>query len=653
MEATCRTAGEDAMPDDVTNVMVTLERIHVINDEDWLGKGELYFEGDVDGIPIPRSQIFERGSGEDIDLSGPNWQKVVDVRNKDSFQLMLRGRDEDLIWDDELGTVRATIRKNAAGEWPDGPDSRTSTNPADFTLHYRVEPVLALNPARPETAVICRQHTTNPTCSTISGVSVRVLRIRATVPSTPARTPRTSPPFVAGVANAWAAPTDLTFTSNKQLRRGPVTFTATDFDPPDALVLIRNSAVNPQGPIQLVADTQPAGVDVFFKAVRATDDHPTVGRDNQLPTITNTGNNTATLETNQRGSFYILAFIDQNRNQERDDDEPGVYLPLCLIECTVPGGGDRCAVNPALYGGPAGARFDDVANRVDAANYTRVRVRCGDFASAATAGIAFDCEVLMVGGGPNGRRGTDCAFAGWSNTLHEMVREAEYSDHSTVRHIVVDKVPGGVGAQGTITTPPAPINPPAAPGAAPAADPVLIPPAWLDGNRASANDGGEGIAYSRPNSTDVEFPTDELLGVKYRAITAHDSPGFSAHRVHPNATGHASARLRTIVDRLVFSTNLVAWTNTMGGYGEPSPGTANAVGFRTYSVIARVRWTQTGQWNLTHSGGQHHVRPATGGSAPSLTAGPTEIFNPARTPAAADMEARPPKALDYYARNAI
>jgi hypothetical protein len=641
------------MPDDVTNVMVTLERIHVIDDNDWLGRGELYFQGNVDGTAINRSQIYRRSSGEDIELSGSNWRKVVDVRGRDSFELMLRGWDDDLIWDDDLGTVRVTIRKNADGEWPDGTFSQTAANPADFTLHYRVEPVLALNPARPETAVICRQHTTNPTCSTISGVSVRVLRIRATVPSTPARTSRSSPPFVAGVANAWAAPTDLTFTSDKQLQRGPVTFNATDFDPPDALVLIRNSAVNPQGPIQLVADTQPAGVDVFFKAVRATDDGAAVGGANDLPTVTNTGNNTATLEANQRGSFYILAFIDQNRNQERDNDEPGVYLPLCIVECIVPAGGDHCAVNPALYTGPAGARFDDVANRVDSANYTRVRVRCGDFASAATAGIAFNCEVLMVGGGPNGRRGTDRAFVGWSNTLHEMVREAGYSGGSTVRHIVVDKVPGGTGTQGTITSPPAPINPPAVPGAAPEADPVLIPPAWLDANRASANDGGEGITYSRPSSTDIEFPTDETLGVKYNAVTAHDSPGMSAERVHTNSTAHASARLRTITERLVFSTNLVAWTNTMGGYGEPSPGTANAVGFRTYTAIARVRWTQSGQWRVTHSGGQYHVRPAAGGNAPSLTAQATELFSPARTPAAVNMEARPPKALDYYARNAI
>ncbi|MFQ5806159.1 MAG: hypothetical protein ACE5I3_06905 [Phycisphaerae bacterium] len=630
------------MPDDVTNVMVTLERIHVINDEDWFGKGELYFEGNVDGMPIARSATFKAGSGEDITLSGPSWRKVVDVRAKASFQLVLRGHDEDLIWDDDLGTVTATVRKNADGEWPDGTFSRTSTSPADFVLHYRVEPVLALNPAQPETAVICREHTANPTCSTISGVSVRVLKITATVPSTPPRTARAAPP---AVANAWPAPANLTFESTKTLARGPLVFNAADFAHPDALVLIRNSG----GPVQLEAETDPPGVDVYFEAVRATDDAAGVGAAADLPTVTNTGMNTATMATNQRGSFYVLAYLDVNRNHRRDDDEPGIILPVILVEARIAAAADlRSVANP----GNLDINFDNVPGSTHVANYTFVQVSTGDFAGAATAGVALDADVTLVGGGPDGRRGledlggaTQRVCLGWANNFTAMQYAGTYRDGSVIRRIQIDNLgdANGVPVSGI---------PLFVSGAATPPNPIAFPPGLLDSGRFGA-DGGLGGPHdpalgginatftSSAESAPVALPTGQR-----RTVRAVDSPGWFYLRHHPDPA--KATRLRSFVHSLNSTTFLVAWTNTTGGTA-PTPGTPNSLGFRTFTVIAETRWTVRAQYNIT--GASPHIRLVQTGAAPTITANNVD-HSPGITPAAANTEVRPPLTLTSRAIDA-
>lgn len=623
------------MADEVTNLIVTLKKIHVFDDEDTFGSGELYFHGTVGTVPIARSPIFDAATGSDITLTGPAWQKIVDVRGQSQIRLVLHGFDEDLIWDDSLGTVDVAIAKNARGEWPDATFTARSTNPGDFALEYRVEPVLALDPARPETAVVCREHAGSASCSTLSGVPVRVTKIKATVISTPPRTLRAAPPTV---ANAWNAPIDLNFETTKSLPRGPVNFVAADFNTPDALVLVRNSAQAPQGPIRLEAETDPPGVDVFFQVVRDPAEVGALGAG--LPTVTNTGNSTATLATNERGSFYVLAYIDGNRNQQRDDNEPGIKLPLIIVECTVTN--NRSAANPALYT----ARFNNVAGRINAAGYNFVQISAGRFgAGAANAGVSFDADVLLVGGGADGRRGTDRVFLGWSNHIEVMVRQGNYSGGLTVSDIIADNVPGGIGNQGSFLA------------AAPA--PNLIPPFWLDSGRSlgpaasHARLGGENILFvnSRPDSTHAgPADTPQPLGVQ-RTMTAIDSPGFSESHNHPNNAAHPAGRLRSIREQLNMVTRLMAWTNSAGGGGQPMEGTANAVGFRTFTVIAKVAWVQQGTWNVTFSGGQFHVRGAAAPNAPSLVAVST-LFNPAVTPSADNAEVRNPTALEFYGTDA-
>ncbi|WP_155310013.1 hypothetical protein [Desulfosarcina ovata] len=412
----------------VTNVKVELKRIHIIDDEDWFGVGECYFEGQVGNERIDRSLPTKASSGTDINLTGPAWTKVIDVRGLNYFDLELRGFDEDVFSDDSLGTVRVRITKTAGGDWPRDDFHKTAANPADFTLYYHVEPILALDPGRPETAVVCREHSASPSCSTISGVTVRVRKIKATVPSSPPLTARGAPP---AVANAWAAPADRVFESTKILPRAALGFAAADFNNPQALVLIRNSA----GPIQLEAETQPANVEVQFKAIRATDDAAAVGAAAQVPTITRTGNTTATMATDQRGSFFVIAFVDTNRNGQRDINEQGAILPVILAECRIEAAGDlRSTANP----GNLNINFDGIAGNVNTANYSWVNISTGDFNSQATAGVALDADVRIVGGGADGKRGLDRVFLGWANNFTALSYDGLYRDG---RHITRGALP--------------------------------------------------------------------------------------------------------------------------------------------------------------------------------------------------------------------
>jgi hypothetical protein len=616
------------MPDDVDNLKVTLQRIHVIDDGDDLGSGELYFQGSVDTVPVSRSRTFDADSGQDIPLSGAQWEKVVDVRGKASIRLTLRGFDEDVFSDESVGTVDAVISKNGAGVWPEG-QFTAMANPAGFRLHYKVEPLLLLNPARPDTAVVCRQHGASATCSTISGVTVRVVKIKATVVSTPPRTLRAAPP---AVANAWAAPTDLFFESTKVLPAGPLVFAAADFAMPNALVVIKHEGAV----IQLEAETSPPGVDICFQAIRATDDAGAIaGVGLAVPTINNTGNTTATMAVDARGSFFVLAFVDANRNHQRENNEQGIILPVVLVDCSI--AADRSTSHPANFE----ANFDNVAHRVSAANYNSVRMTTGNFAGAATAGMSFDCDVLLVGGGADGQRGLDRVFLGWANNVEQLTHQGTYSDGSVVSLVVADNVPGG----GTFL----PANP----------VPNLIPPYWLDTGRFLANGsaaafhsslGGENILFT---SSNMAAPVVQPLG-DLRTVTAVDSPGLSMGHRHPDPAKPAPIHLQQLTTRIVMETRLVAWTNTTGG-APPTPATPNSVGFRTFSVINSLAWIIDGQWRVVPPSAAHpthRLQPLPGAIAPSLFAMPLGPHSPARTPATDDLEIRPPSALEFLGTNA-
>lgn len=455
--------------------------------------------------------------------------------------------------------------------------------------------------------------TTGSPCEKPTPPVALVLKIKATVPSTPPNTARAAP---AAVANAWPDPVDLIFESTKALPVGPLAFAAADFAMPSALVVMRNG----EGPIRLEADTAPAGAQVTFQVVRATDDAGALGAG--LPTIASTGPNTATLMTNERGSFFVLAFVDLNANGVRDNDETGIILPVVMVEARIEAAATelRSVANP----GNLAITFDTGGQ--NAANFNFVSIDTGDFLSQASAGVALDADVLLVGGGADGLRGLDRVFPGWANNFTSLNYAGTYQDGSVVRRRQVDNL----GAAG------GPVNAGIRVFIAGNAAPNLIafPPSLLDTGRANPDRGGENITFGRSAAA---APVNQALGHK-RTVIARDSPGWFHDRQHP---GGRATQLQSFVHDLGSSTFLVAWTNTTGG-AAPTPGTANSVGFRSFTVIAETQWTVTAQFTVAVVGGNFVLQST--GAAGTITATNVD-HSPGTTPVVQAMEVRPPTTL--------
>ncbi len=465
--------------------------------------------------------------------------------------------------------------------------------------------------------------TTGSPCERVTPPVARMLKIKATVPSTPPNTLRDAPP---AVANPWPAPVDLTFESTKLLGAGPLAFQDADFARPNALVLVRNC----EGPIRLEAETAPAGAQIAFQVVRATDDAGALGAG--LPRLASTGPNTATLEPNERGSFFVLAFPDLNGNGQRDPGEAGIILPVVLVECRIENAATelRSVANP----GNISIQFDTGGQ--NAANFNFVSITTGDFNAQATAGVALDADVLLVGGGPDGRRGLDRVFTGWANNFTSLNYAGTYQDGSLVRRVQVDNRNAANGTP--ISGIPVFVSRPDAP----APNLIAFPPPLLDTGRANPQAGGRNITFSRSAES---APVNQPLGAK-RTVIARDSPGWFHQRQHPDAT--KATQLQSFVHALDSTTYLVAWTNTTGG-AAPTPGTANSVGFRTFTVIAETQWTVTAQFTVGVSAGNFVLQQT--GNAPTITATNVD-HSPGVRPVIFGMEVRPPETLQSRAIDA-
>jgi hypothetical protein len=380
----------------------------------------------------------------------------------------------------------------------------------------------------------------------------------------------------------------------------------------------------------LEADTVPAGASIVFQAVRATDDAATLGTG--VPTMTSTGANTATLATNERGSFFVLAFVDRNGNGQRDPNETGIILPLIIVEGRIetPATELRSTANP----GNISIQFDTGGQA--AANFNFVNISTGDFNSQATAGVALDADVLLVGGGADGRRGLDRVFTGWANNFTALTYVGTYQDGSIVQRVQIDnrnQANGGNLSGIPVFVTRAGANAPNA---------IAFPPVLLDTGRQNPGLGGINITFSRSAES---APVNQALGAK-RTVIARDSPGWFHQRQHPDATKRT--QLVSFVHSLNSTTFFVAWTNTTGG-AVPTPGTVNSLGFRTFTVLAETQWTVTAQFSVNRTGGNFVLQQT--GNAPTITAANVD-HNTGVTPASSGMEIRPPETLQSRAIDA-
>jgi hypothetical protein len=153
-------------------IKVIFKRVFVINDGDWIGSGEFYFDAHVDGRRVGSTDLnFDAVEQHWIDLPEAQWSADVDVSGRDAGSVIVtfHVKDRDVFWDDEMGSITATLRP----PWTQGP-RRTATE--NFILEWEVQMFAAgafgLHPA--DAVFACRDQPGGISCTTVSGHSFKV-----------------------------------------------------------------------------------------------------------------------------------------------------------------------------------------------------------------------------------------------------------------------------------------------------------------------------------------------------------------------------------------------------------------------------------------------------------------------------------------------
>jgi hypothetical protein len=162
-------------------IKVVFKRVYVKNDEDWLGDGEFYFIASVDGNKVGNPDInYDAVEGHWIDLPEALWSKEVDVTAKASVVVRFKGKERDLLWDDDLGPELVYTLKPP---WQEGPRLPHKTD--DYILEWEVQLLVAGSYAAhpPDTVFACRSAAGATVCTTVSGTQLTArMEIHPVVP---------------------------------------------------------------------------------------------------------------------------------------------------------------------------------------------------------------------------------------------------------------------------------------------------------------------------------------------------------------------------------------------------------------------------------------------------------------------------------------
>jgi len=157
-----------APPPSRERIKVILKRVFVKKDADWFGSGEFYFICSVDGKTVgDKSKIFDARVGKWIALPAKTWSAEVDVAGKSSVQMRFNGKDDDVLWDDDLGTVSYTLR-------PPWTQRELRHDTEFFTLEWSVELLVdgRFGHHPPDAVFACRAANGTASCTTVSGVPI-------------------------------------------------------------------------------------------------------------------------------------------------------------------------------------------------------------------------------------------------------------------------------------------------------------------------------------------------------------------------------------------------------------------------------------------------------------------------------------------------
>jgi hypothetical protein len=378
-------------------------------------------------------------------------------------------------------------------------------------------------------------------------------QIKATIRSTPPNTPANS------VAAGVALPANHVFTS---------TSISEDFTVNRPLILMRNG----QPDIDLEVTVAPAGLPIVWRAIRNPNDHASLGKAADIPTVTpNVADvKKARLNANQKGSFRVRAYIDTNNNNTFEDKEPSIPLNLVLADATV------VADNSIAHPGNLSLGFDGGGN---------FRVGNGSFTGGlAGAGMAMELVADVTGGGADGRLGLDRVFAGLINMVQVRDIIGSYRDTTVapptnhrLRFLAASNTAAATAALGG-----RPLFRPADPAA------VLYVLPLLDSGRPGAGQGGESATMSNSNPhTSVNRP----VGQRW-TIQCIDSPGTTFIRAHPL---NGSAILLQVHYHYQFTACFCFWTNVNGNRAP-----TNDPAERTYSVLRIVNWEIVGDFDIAY-----------------------------------------------------
>ncbi|HTO98679.1 MAG TPA: carboxypeptidase regulatory-like domain-containing protein [Myxococcales bacterium] len=429
----------------------------------------------------------------------------------------------------------------------------------------------------------------------IALTAVRFSNLQAVVPSTPS--PRTGavadhPAFV--------------------ISGGSPDHFSEDFALNPPLVLLQNS-IEAGTPVKLSVTVEPAGVPVSWSALRDTrpkqaavaahandGDAPGVVAlsPKPVPTVASTGATTGTLLTDAVGSFRVRAFVNGNSTADFDRDpgttdsfSPDPFILLNLVLAHVRLDRDDVQAHQTLRAVPnAGGIFasSGVFDVVNQPNNTALH---------------HNALCTIIGGGRNGRLGTDRVFGGWmQDAVAAIGHRGTYLDNTAAPPAAhpmptVQENPRR-GAFPPTTTPD--ILP-----ADPAAAIFPTPPPLLDSGRSPAGEGGLTACLGQSRATSRN---NAALGEQLR-IQAVDSPAMPYPANHP---GFAAARLTFFHFEMRFRAALSFWTNN---HSPPNGNKSGDPAERLYVVALEVPWNMLGEWDVNPGTGAVTVH----GAAPAVT----------------------------------